>query len=176
VDVKFVIDQLVGGHVWKLGHLIDKRTIGMAGHSIGGAAAASAMQADPRIRAGVNIDGAFHPAVPAGALGGRAFMMFGRDEDHTGNGGDPSWDETWADLGGYKRWFAVAGASHAAFTDITMLAQEAGIPIPGTLDAFRGSQITRAYVTAFFDRTLKGCAEPLLDGSSAAYPEVEVQP
>lgn len=176
VDVKFVVDQLVGGHVWKLGHLIDQRTIGMAGHSIGGAAAAAAMQADPRIRAGVNMDGTFHPAVPAGALGGRAFMMFGRDESHSGHGGDQSWNESWADLDGYKRWFAVAGASHAAFTDVTILAQQAGIPIPGTLEAFRGSQITRAYVTAFFDKTLKGCPEPLLDGASTAYPEVEVQP
>lgn len=176
VDVRFVVDQLLGGHVWKLGHLIDKNRIGMAGHSIGGAAAAAAMEVDPRIRAGVNMDGAFYPPVPAGALSGRAFMMFGKQSDHAVGGGDVSWDTTWADLGGYKRWFTVGGASHMAFTDVTVLAQEAGIPLQGqTLDAMRGAEITRTYVAAFFDKTLKGCPEPLLDGSSSAFPEVMPQ-
>jgi dienelactone hydrolase len=178
VDVKFLLDQLLDAHVWKLSHLIDRHAIGMAGHSIGGASAPVAMQDDQRIRAGVNMDGSFYPVVPAGALGGRAFMMLGRDEDHTAGGSDKTWSDTWAHLGGDKRWFAVAGASHAAFTDIPVLAQEAGIPMPDgyPLDAVRGEQITRAYVTAFFDKTLKGCSEPLLDGNSAAYPEVAMQP
>ncbi|GAA1972340.1 alpha/beta hydrolase [Catenulispora subtropica] len=176
VDVKFLIDQLLGGRVWKLSHLIDRHAIGMAGHSIGGAAAPAAMEDDPRISAGVNMDGTFYPVVPSGALGGRAFMMLGRDEDHTAGGSDSSWSDTWADLDGYKRWFAVAGASHAAFTDVPLLAQQAGIPLPGyPLDALRGVQITRAYVAAFFEKTLKGCPEPLLDGNSAAYPEVAIQ-
>jgi predicted dienelactone hydrolase len=177
LDVKFVIDQLVDRHVWGLSHLIDKHAIGMAGHSIGGAAAPLAMADDARIRAGVNMDGTFYPVVPAGALGGRAFMMLGRSEDHTAGGSDTTWGDTWADLDGYKRWFAVDGASHMSFTDVSILAQAAGIPNRGyPLDGLRGAQITRDYVAAFFDKTLKGCPEPLLDGDSAAYPEVAIQP
>jgi dienelactone hydrolase len=179
VDVKSVIDQLTAGHgdrAWKLSHLIDEDSIGMAGHSVGGAAAAAAMEADPRIKAGANLDGTFWPAVPAGGLGDRAFMLFGKQSDHV-VGGDTSWDTTWADLTGYKRWFAVAGEAHASFTDISVLAEEAGMPVPGQiLTGDRSVQITRDYVAAFFDKTLKGKCEPLMDGNSPAYPEVVPQP
>jgi dienelactone hydrolase len=176
VDVRFVIDQLTQGHAWNLSHLIDKCGIGMAGHSVGGAAAAAAMEADPRILAGVNLDGTFWPAVPAGGLGGRSFMMFGKQSDHAA-GDAPDWDQTWADLTGYKRWYAVSGEAHASFTDIAVLAEEAAMPVPGqTLDGYRSVQITRAYVAAFFDKTLKGISSPLMDVSSAAYPEVAAQP
>jgi dienelactone hydrolase len=176
VDVKFVIDQLTRGHVWNLSHLIDACGIGMAGHSVGGAAAAAAMEADPRILAGVNLDGTFWPTVPAGGLGGRSFMLFGKQSDHA-EGDAPDWDQTWADLTGYKRWYAVSGEAHASFTDIAVLAQEALMPVPGqSLDGYRSVQITRDYVAAFFDKTLKGISSPLMDGSSAAYPEVVPQP
>ena len=180
VDVKFVVDQLTRDHAWDLSHLIDKHSIGMAGHSAGGAAAAAAMEADPRIKAGVNLDGTFLPAVPAGALGDRAFMLFGKQSDHVeGNAPylDPTWGATWADLTGYKRWFAVSGEAHASFTDISVLAEEVGMPVPGqTLDGFRSIQITRDYVAGFFDETLKGKSSPLMDGNSPAYPEVAEQP
>lgn len=177
VDVKFVVDQLTKGHAWDLSHLIDKRSIGMAGHSIGGAAAAAAMQDDPRIQAGVNLDGAFWPAIPSGALGGRSFMFFGKQRDHTEGSGDQSWNDSWPSLTGYKRWFAVSGEGHQSFSDYSILAEDAGLSLPGQdLDGFRSLQITRDYVTAFFDRTLKGMPEPMLDGNSPAYPEVAAQP
>ena len=180
VDVKFVVDQLTRDHAWCLGHLIDQHSIGMAGHSVGGAAAAAAMEADPRIKAGVNLDGTFLPAVPTGALGDRAFMLFGKESDHA-EGDQPwldsTWGASWADLTGYKRWFAVSGEAHASFTDVAVLAEEAGIRVPGqSVEGFRSVQITRDYVAAFFDRTLKGISSPLMDGNSAAYPEVLAQP
>lgn len=180
VDVKFVVDQLTRDHVWDLSHLIDGHRIGMAGHSAGGAAAASSMEADARIKAGVDLDGTFLPAIPAGALGDRAFMLFGKQSDHVEGDQpwlDPSWGATWADLTGYKRWFAVSGEAHVSFTDIAALAEDAGMPIPGqSVDGFRSVQITRDYVAAFFDKTLKGICSPLMDGDSAAYPEVAAQP
>ncbi|NUP51524.1 MAG: alpha/beta hydrolase [Catenulispora sp.] len=176
LDVKFLLDQLLDDHAWQLGHLIDKHAVGMAGHSIGGAAASIAMQDDPRILAGANMDGSFWSPMPPNGLNGRPFLLLGRSEDHTAGGSDGTWGLTWAALDGYKRWFAVDGASHMSFTDVSIMAQEDGIPLPGyPLDAFRGAQITRAYIAAFFDKTLKGCPEPLLDGNSAAYPEVAIQ-
>ena len=174
-DVSFVIDELTRDHAWRLSHLIDKDSIGMAGHSIGGASAAEAMLADPRILAGANMDGTFFPAVPATGIGHRPFLMMAHPDDPA-LGPDPTWTQTWADLDGYKRWLTLAGANHASFTDITILAQELGLPLPTPLGGLRGSEITRAYVTAFFDKTLKGRCEPLLDGPSPAYPEVTFQP
>ena len=141
VDVKFVVDQLTRGHAWDLSHLIDPLRIGMAGHSVGGAAAAAAMEADPRIRAGVDLDGSFFPAVPAGGLGGRPFMLFGKQSDHA-EGDAPDWDQTWADLTGFKRWFAVDGEAHASFTDIAVLARRRRCRFQGR--AWTGSAVCRS--------------------------------
>src|SRR5262249_17545512 len=56
--VSFVLDELTGRHPkWRGSNLIDPARIGMAGHSVGGASAIDAMVTDPRIRAGIDIDG-----------------------------------------------------------------------------------------------------------------------
>ncbi|MGW2255473.1 alpha/beta hydrolase family protein [Kitasatospora sp. NPDC001660] len=170
-DVSFLIDQLTHGNTaWRLAHLIDKHEIGMAGHSIGGAAAAATMIADPRVRAGVNMDGKFHPAPMPGQIN-RPFLMLGEAD---GGGGDTTWGQTWAALGGYKKWLTVAGADHFSFSDLDLLHEQAGFPTP-PLSPERGVEITREYVTAFFDQTLKRIHRPLLDGPSPNNPEVLFQ-
>ncbi|WP_194891507.1 alpha/beta hydrolase family protein [Catenulispora pinisilvae] len=174
LDVSFVIDQLTHGNsAWPLAHLIDKHEIGMAGHSIGGAAAATTMIADPRVLAGVDMDGAFYPVPMPGQIN-RPFLMLGRADVHSAGGGDPTWGQTWAALGGYKKWLAVTGADHPSFTDVDLLEEEARLPTP-PLDPERGIVITREYVTAFFDQTLKGIHSPLLDGPTPNNPEVLFQ-
>ncbi|WP_331744139.1 alpha/beta hydrolase [Kitasatospora sp. NBC_01300] len=173
LDVSFVIDRLTHGNTaWPLAHLIDKHEIGVAGHSIGGAAAAATMITDPRVRAGVNMDGSFHPA-PMPSRIDRPFLMLGAAAYHSAGGGD-NWGQAWAALGGYKKWLAVTGANHPSFTDVDLLEEEAGFPTP-PLDPERGIVITREYVTAFFDRALKGIHSPLLDGPSPNNPEVLFQ-
>ncbi|MER7668605.1 alpha/beta hydrolase [Kitasatospora sp. NPDC096128] len=177
-DVSFVLDQLTGRHpAWRLSHLIDRDRIGMAGHSIGGASALNAMAEDRRILAGVNMDGTFYPPVPTDKLEGRSFLLLGKQSDHTAGGEDKSWGETWAGWCGYKPWLAVAGDNHSSFTDVPVLAAAAGLPSPPgtTTSPQRGMQLTREYVGAFFDQTLKGVHQPLLDGPSAANPEVQFQ-
>ncbi|MFJ9455160.1 alpha/beta hydrolase family protein [Kitasatospora sp. NPDC101447] len=177
-DVSFVLDRLTGHDpAWRLSHLIDRDRIGMAGHSIGGASALTAMAEDRRIRAGVNMDGSFFPPVPADTLAGRSFLLLGKQSNHTADGGDPSWGQAWAGWKGYKPWLAVTGTNHASFTDVPVLAAGIGLPMPPgtTTSPERGMQLTREYVGAFLDRTLKGLHPPLLDGPSAANPEVLFQ-
>ncbi|GAA4637785.1 lipase [Actinoallomurus vinaceus] len=175
LDVSFVIDRLTHGNTaWRLAHLIDKHEIGMAGHSLGGAAAAATMIADPRVRAGVNMDGTFHPAPMPGQIN-RPFLMLGAAVNHAPGGDDYTvWEQAWAALGGYKKWLTVAGADHFSFSDLDLLLEEAGFPTP-PLSPERGVVITREYVTAFFDQTLKGIHSPLLDGPSPNNPEVVFQ-
>ncbi|MFD7453060.1 alpha/beta hydrolase family protein [Kitasatospora sp. NPDC059827] len=171
LDASFVIDRLTHGNTaWPLAHLIDKHEIGMAGHSIGGATAAATMVADPRVRAGVNLDGAFKPAPLPGQID-RPFLMLGITDSHSPGGTDTTWGEAWAALGGCKKWLTVAGADHFSFSDLDLIQEQAGFPTP-PLSPERGVAITRAYVTAFFDRTLEGIPSPLLDGPSADNPEV----
>ncbi|MFD8479445.1 alpha/beta hydrolase family protein [Kitasatospora sp. NPDC059673] len=175
-DASFVIDRLTSDESpWARAHLIDHRRIGMAGHSIGGDAAALTMAADRRVRAGVNMDGTFFAPVPAGGLDGRPFLLFGAGSDEA-PGMDPSWDEAWSRLDGWKRRLTVAGAEHGTFSDLLLLARAAGLPAtPGAIDPGRGLAITRTYLGAFFDQQLKGKPQPLLDGPSPDQPEVTVQ-
>ncbi|MER6600540.1 alpha/beta hydrolase family protein [Streptomyces parvus] len=176
-DFSFLLDRLTGPRpVWRHAGAIDARRVGMAGHSIGGNAAASTMAADPRVDAGVNMDGTFFDPAPARGLGGRPFLMLGTDPGHAPGAGDTSWDEGWARLDGFKRWLTVRDSGHFTFTDTPAIGEQLGIVDPDApLSAVRSTTITRAYVTAFFDRSLRGRPARLLDGPSPAHPEVLFQ-
>ena len=83
-----------------------------------------------------------------------------------------TWERDWRRLTGWKRWLVVAGAIHASFTDLPLVADQAGIDVGAHLPGARSLDITRAYVLAFFDEHLRGERQSLLDGPSARYPEV----
>ncbi|MET9442697.1 alpha/beta hydrolase [Streptomyces sp. NPDC006610] len=172
-DVSFLLDRLLAGHrpAWRHARMIDAASIGMAGHSIGGASAATTMAADPRVRAGANMDGSFMEPVPARGLDGRPFLLLG-----TGDG-DRSWTRDWPLLDGWKRWIDVTGANHFTFTDVPVLGDQLGLlPPQEPLSGRRSQEITRAYMTAFFDLHLKGVDRGLLDGPTAGHPEVVFHP
>ncbi|MFJ5867465.1 alpha/beta hydrolase family protein [Streptomyces parvus] len=173
-DFSFLLDRLTGPRpAWRHAGTIDARRVGMAGHSIGGNAAASTMAADRRVKAGVNMDGMFFDPVTAHGLDRRPFLMLGTDPGHAPGAGDTSWDEGWDRLDGLKRWLTVRNSGHFTFTDTPVIGEQLGIVDPGApLSAARSTAITRAYVTAFFDRSLRGRPARLLDGPAPAHPEV----
>lgn len=175
-DMRYVLDRLVGPRsVWRHADAIDARRIGMAGHSIGGASAATAMVADRRIDAGINMDGSFWEDLPAEGLRGRPFMMLGtHDGMHLPGGTDTSWDRTWSALDGWKRWITLAGSDHFSFSDGPVISRHFGLPEP-QLPADRAVALTRTYVSAFFDRHLRGLSRPVLDGPTEADPEAHFQ-
>jgi predicted dienelactone hydrolase len=169
-DTSFVLDQLTRGGAWWGGWMIDRHRIGMAGHSIGGASAAEAMRIDPRIDAGVNMDGTFFAPLPPGGLD-RPFMMLGHPAHQPSGDIDPSWNTAWQQLTGWRRWFTVTGTEHISFCDVAPLAKRFGLP-QDSLDGDRIDKIVRAYVTAFFDRQLRGIPRPILHGADPRHPEV----
>jgi dienelactone hydrolase len=187
-DVCFVLDELTGAHpAWPGAGLIDPSAMAMAGHSAGGAAAIAAMLADPRIRAGIDMDGSTAVPIPDEGLA-RPFLFLGKQSNYTpGSGGAVTpgtrdwkllrgavitWERDWELLTGWKRWLVVAGAVHASFTDLALLADQSGIDIGAGLSGARSLDITRAYVRAFFDQHLCGRPQALLDQPSPRYPEV----
>jgi len=173
-DVSFVLDELTGTPpAWPGAGLIDPGRIAMAGHSIGGAAAIAALLADSRIRAGVDMDGSTHAPIPDHGLS-RPFLFLGKQSNYTpGSSGEvTTWERDWRLLAGWKRWLLVAGAVHASFTDLALLADQAGLGIGAHLPGARSLDITRAYVRAFLDQHLGGEPQPLLDQPSPRYPEV----
>ncbi|MFI9428982.1 alpha/beta hydrolase family protein [Streptomyces achromogenes] len=176
-DISFVIDQLTTRPhpAWRHSRMIAPDRVGAAGHSAGGAATVPALLADDRIRAGADLDGTMDVPVPATGLGGKPFLMIGHPLP--GGAEDTSWTESWPRIDGWKRWLTVAGTNHASFTDFPVLLDALGLPDSGrTLPAPRALQLTRAYVTAFFDLHLKDVAQPLLDGPTPQNPEVAFHP
>ncbi|WP_280394901.1 alpha/beta hydrolase family protein [Nocardia brasiliensis] len=169
-DVTFLLDRLTGAQPsWTHARMIDTDRIGMAGHSLGGAAAAAAMAADPRVRAGANMDGSFFDDTSAPGVGDRPFLLFGTDAETRPGGQDSSWDRAWTALRGWKRWLTVVGADHNSFLDTpALLSAEDAPALPG----HRAVEITRAYVAAFFDQQLRALPQPLLDGADPAFPEI----
>jgi dienelactone hydrolase len=184
-DVSFVLGELTGAHpAWPGAGLIDPARIGMAGHSIGGASAIAAMLADPRVRAGIDMDGSTIAPIPEAGLS-RPFLFLGKQSNYTPGSGiiaSPdgkhvkgsvlTWERDWPRLTGWKRWVVVAGAVHASFTDLALLAGQLGIDIEAGLPGARSLDITRAYVRALFDQHLRGSPQALLDQASPRYPEV----
>jgi dienelactone hydrolase len=173
-DVSFVLGELTGAHpAWPGAGLIDPSRIAMAGHSAGGAAAIAAMLADSRVRAGIDMDGATAARIPAHGLS-RPFLFLGKQSNYTPGGEGPvtTWERDWKLLTGWKRWLLVAGAMHASFTDLALLADQTGIDLGAGLPGARSLDITRAYVRAFFDQHLRSRPQALLDQPSPRYPEV----
>jgi dienelactone hydrolase len=187
-DVSFVLGELATTQpAWPGAGLIDPSRMAMAGHSAGGAATVAAMLADSRIRAGIDMDGATCAPIPARGLS-RPFLFLGKQSSYTpGTGGTvtpgtrdwkllrgavSTWERDWELLTGWKRWLVVAGAVHASFTDLALLADRSGIETGASLSGARSLDITRAYVRAFFDLHLCGRAQALLDQPSPDYPEV----
>jgi dienelactone hydrolase len=174
LDTSFVLDELVGRHpAWRYANLIDPSRIGMAGHSAGGASTIQAMLGDPRIKAGIDVDGSTHVPIPDSGLS-RPFMFLGSMDNYVPGQEGPydDWETDWQHLTGWKRWLMVTGTVHASYTDLGPLADQLGVDIGAATDGERAVDITRAYVRAFFDQHLRCEHEPLLTAPSPAYPEV----
>ncbi|WP_329224987.1 alpha/beta hydrolase [Streptomyces sp. NBC_00111] len=174
-DVSFVLDELTRAHApWEGARLIDPSRIAMAGHSVGGASAVTSMPADPRVRAGVDIDGTTQIPLPVSGLS-RPFLFLGRQNQYTpgtGDGAVTTWERDWQRLTGWKRWLVVEGAEHASFTDVGLLAEQLGIDIGADLPAARVAEIVRGYTRAFLDLHLRHRPQPLLAKPSTRYPQV----
>ena len=173
-DISFVLNELTGAHpAWPGAALIDPSRMAMAGHSAGGAAAIAAMLADSRIHAGIDMDGATYAPIPGHGLS-RPFLFLGKQSNYIpGSGGAvTTWERDWKFLTGWKRWLLVAGAIHASFTDLGLLADQIGLDTGAGIPGARSLDITRAHVRAFFDQHLRSKPQALLDHPSPRYPEV----
>lgn len=167
-DTSFVLDRF------------GLREVGMVGHSMGGFTTAEAMVVDPRIVAGVNLDGSMDPRYGQAATTGvtRPFMLMGgglsSGAPHNHVHSD-DWGAFWAASTGWKRDVYLPAAEHLSFTDAqVMLPQVDGdfTAAIGTIAPARSLAAQRKYVAAFFDLHLRGRPTTVFD--RPAFPEVEL--
>jgi predicted dienelactone hydrolase len=186
-DAQFALDQLAalnGGHNIDaaqrplppgLRGAFDLSRVGMFGHSYGCATTAAAMHADPRIKAGVNLDGALYGPVTTAGLD-QPYLLINAE------GRDPElWAWLWPRLRGWHLELHVAGTAHLSFTDLQVLQRQAPGLLPallperiGTIDGPRSVLLQRTYIRAFFDLHLLGVPNQLFTGASPTWPEVHL--
>ncbi|MBP2340634.1 putative dienelactone hydrolase [Saccharothrix coeruleofusca] len=198
-DTRFVLDQLEvlagGGNPDAarralprgLGLALDLSEVGMFGHSGGGFTAGETMVSDRRIDAGADLDGSmgysqsdrdFGRVADEGLDRPFLFMSAG---DHSA-ASDASWQEFLRNHRGWSRQLHIPAGEHFTYTDhqallpglVARLGLDPAVvhPIIGTVDPVRALAAQRAYLTAFFDQHLRHKPQRLLDGPSAAHPDV----
>jgi predicted dienelactone hydrolase len=165
-DMRFVLDRL--DKIAGLRGVMDLSKIGILGQSIGGSVAAQLAHDDPRIDAGVNLDGSYVGPIARTGMG-RPFLQFAA-QAHT-RAGDRTWKSFWNASSGWKRELRLAGAAHGSFTDLQVILPQVK-DLVGTIDPARSVAAQRAYITAFFDLHLKGQATHLFDMPDQRYPEI----
>jgi dienelactone hydrolase len=182
-DEQFVLDELgrLNSGDPRLAGRLDLDKIGAFGWSIGGATTAQLCLRDPRCKAGVGFDGLFYETNLLTQTLSVPYLFF--DEDIA-----PLYDgPPYADLlpvfnhmvtNAY--WVKLVSTVHGSFSDWDLVIDSSslqavwGTPVSGQfLPAARVTQIVRAYLLSFFNKFLRGEDDHLLDGPSAAYPEVE---
>lgn len=157
--------------------------VGMVGMSLGGATAAATMLDDPRIKAGIDLDGTLYgPVVTTGLT--RPFLLLSAGDHNRDN--DPSWAQFWNASTGWKRDFQLLGSTHGSYFDGEVLfPQLAGLlgltpaklaALVGTIDPARAITVESTYVDAFFDQHVRRRGGHLLDGPSPRFPEMVFVP
>jgi dienelactone hydrolase len=195
-DARFVLDDLTalarGAHPSHaalpagLAGRLDLSRVGMFGVSAGGFTAAQAMAEDPRIKAGIDLDGATDsPIIPGSSqllpvfTTGlhQPFMFMG--DPQTSWRTVASWRSFWTHTPGWHLDLTLRGASgENDYKDAVSLLPQAGLPTSvltkdlGPVKPSQAVSAEEAYVGAFFGRWLRGQASSLLDGPSPRYPQI----
>jgi alpha-beta hydrolase superfamily lysophospholipase len=167
-DMGFVLDRMLSDRRW--GRVVDARRVAAIGHSRGGAASLVLLDNDPRVVAGLNMDGSFVPPLDHDVR--RPFMLMGGSPHPRPSPADPTWDPTWAHLTGWARWLYLPELGHRSFSDVAVVGEWLGVDTQA-LSGERTVEINRAYVAAFLDLHLRHRSEPLMQGPSADFPEVQ---
>jgi predicted dienelactone hydrolase len=169
-DVRFVLDELHEMNsqdgFWHA-HL-NLSEVGIVGHSRGGTTAALATKQEPRILAGVNLDGSTYPGmnedirpVPVH----KPFLFLATEEHASGEARAREY------IGSESNTYyvVVTGADHMSFTDAVLVSSRFTHNLKPDDSAFeRGlaiSVLTRSLVEEFFAKYLKAGVAPDLDVS-----------
>ena len=187
-NIKFVLNKLqqldAGDPPGRFKGKLDMQTVGIAGHSLGGATAAQFCHDDSQCKAGIDIDGMpFGSVIQEGLHQPFFFIM----SDHSKEKSGPEGEKVKSDIEsiydklpeGKRCQITISGANHFSFSDQMLtknslfLALLERFGVLGQLDKRRGLAITSACVRTFFDVYLRGDPAGQLKSLPALYPEVK---
>jgi dienelactone hydrolase len=199
-DIQFVLDQIESlNRVDATGRFkgrFDLNRIGIMGHSIGGAAAAQMLLLDPRVKAGINMDGTFFGEPIPGSGFKKPFMLLNSEPSAaTETEIQPpqeildkygftleEFNNITKDIvtrkqnslagGGYQ--LSIQHTQHFSFSDFYMYS-----PLLQWMDGTNPKhehQIINAYTVAFFDQFLLNKPSSLFNGISQPYREALLLP
>jgi dienelactone hydrolase len=141
---------------------LDVDKVGVLGHSLGGAAAATAMSLDPRFACGSNLDGSFWGNVSQISKAVTNPFLLMQRNGHNGTS-DESFSEFLSQNKKSRYVVDVKNAKHGTFADFAYLydvAKAAGIPLPeqdfGTIGGERMLGLVARYLDVFFRKCLGG--------------------
>lgn len=192
-DARFVLDRLAeiaGGPDPQqvlppaLAAHLDLSKVGMFGHSLGGSTTAQAIHDDPRIRAGVNLDGPILGSVATDGLDRPLLMLASGNYPWSE---DPGWQPGWPNNTGLKVPLRVEGTEHMSFCDqqviLPQLAAAGLIPAGtttrtvGSIDPIRSIDLQRDYLRAYFDAVFGRIGTGIIETvTSLARPEMLPRP
>jgi pimeloyl-ACP methyl ester carboxylesterase len=190
-DTRWVLDQIdrfnrgvsVAGLPTGFRGSVDTTSVGMFGHSFGGATTAAVLREDPRFVAGLNLDGFVIGPVAQEGLS-KPFLVLGSSFH------EPSQDQSWTTflpaLSGWHRWFRLTNAGHYRFIDLGGSVRKWGLeeqikPVDpetwrttfGDIDDRQSQRIVTRLTAGFFVQFLYGLPDPALQNPTRMFPEVQ---
>lgn len=189
-DTALLLDELAqtgSGHAAVAARFkgrLDLDRVGLFGMSYGGAAAGEFCSQDARCKAGLNMDGLQYGAAGTDIKIEQPFMFLYADRrpdaaariggvDTAGTVPFDMNEFVWRQARGRAYSLTIAGATHMSFSDFAFAAavfRKSGVL--GTIDPELMRTLLNDAVLAFFNETLKGTHEPLLEGALEQRPGV----
>ena len=158
---------------------LNLNSVGIFGHSFGGATAAQFCLNDPRCKAGVDMDGAPYGTVIKTGLN-KPFMFLVADHssetDSVSVHIKSNIEEIYRSLPENHYWIYLKGAQHFNFSDLPfqkelLISRLSGAT--GSIGDKRGLEIISSCLLAFFDEYLKGEASTQIYDLNKQYPEIK---
>jgi dienelactone hydrolase len=179
-DARFLVNEIVKLDAVdpRVKGRLDLERIGYFGHSFGGATAFATLAADSRIKAGIDMDGAYfgaaaqaRPTQPYMLMNGDKLVVSDAQLERAGatrkevdaflDGMEAAWSASMAPGKAPRYRARFAGVSHLGFSDMPLMIPAVAA---GNLPAPKAHRLVNQYILAFFEQHLKGLSSPVLSG------------